>query len=427
MGTSYTSQSNTSQSKLSLQQYLRDRLVLLGLLLVIIYGVAMTTLYSWGLDDASEFYLFHDAEVAENNIKNGLPLPPPTAFKKFIYGKENLPSEYLQLKAGTNEEPLLVHINFNNRFDYILKYPIKSAENKMLYVIHSFDSTNDLDLPGLSVMETIIIISSVALLFVLVMATSIYRAISQPVNTLYQWAKSLGGPHGNTPLEHLRFKELQTVGCTLEASLNNIIKISERERSFVRCLSHELRTPMAVVSAALDILDNKDIDAKIRAKTQKIREANVEMIEISDTLLQIWLTQETTFEKETLNIHSFLDSIINDNLYVKNNAKTVINNTIPAHIQVAIEKQPLLIILTNIIKNSLQYTSGGVIHLKADAHSITVTNPNPALASPNHSQDSVDYGFGLGLFIAETVAKQQSWELTCKQKGEEFTSTLSFP
>ena len=404
----------------SLQHYLRDRLVLLGLMLVIIYGVAMSTLYSWGLDDASEFYLFQDAEIAENQIKNGLSLPAPTQFKKFIFGKENLPPEYAQLKDNNNDEPHLSHLVFGNRFDYILHYPIEVPEQKTLYIIHSFDSTNDANLPGLSVIEAVLILSSVALLLVLLVATSIYRGISQPVNALYQWASSLE----NRPLENLRFKELQTVGNTLEESVNNIIKISEREKSFVRCLSHELRTPMAVVSAALDILDNKDVDIKVRAKTQKIREANIEMIEISDTLLKIWLAQESTFHKETLNVYTFVNSIIDDNLYLKNSDKITIDNVISTNIQITIEKQPLSIILTNLIKNSLQYTNGGSICIKADKHSITVTNPTSSLQKKVN--ESVEYGFGLGLFIAETVAKQQSWQLTCKPLNEGFYSTLIF-
>ncbi|OUR99087.1 hypothetical protein A9Q81_10910 [Gammaproteobacteria bacterium 42_54_T18] len=148
-------------------------MVLLGLMLVIIYGVAMTTLYSWGLDDATEFYLFQDAEIAKNKIINGLPLPSPTQFKKFIYGKENLPSKYALLNTEENGEPQLSHLTFGNRFDYILHYPLDTTESKTLYVIHSFDSSKDAELPGLSVIESVIILSSIALLFVLVVATSV--------------------------------------------------------------------------------------------------------------------------------------------------------------------------------------------------------------------------------------------------------------
>lgn len=409
---------------LSLQQYLRDRLVLLGLLLVIIYGVAMTTLYSWGLDDASEFYLFHDAKAAERDLTHGLPLPTSTAFKRYYYGEHNLPSEYDELKRSKNNNPLLSHMSFDNRFDYILQYPIESAQNKMLYVIHSFDQTTDID-QGISVIEIALIMSSIALISVLIMAMFIYRAISQPVNTLYRWGGSLSKASECDPLPPLRFKELQAVGSSLEESITNMIKISEREKSFVRCLSHELRTPMAVVSASLDILDNKEMGSSIKTKTKKIREANIDMIEISDTLLQIWLTEKTQFKKEIVDIHSFVDGIINDNLYVKNNVKATIDNKIPIHMRITIEKQPLSIILTNIVKNSLQYSSDGVVELTANEHCITVTNSIAPFQESN--KDTVEYGFGLGLFIAEIVAGQQSWKLTCKQEIERFTSTLSIP
>jgi signal transduction histidine kinase len=80
-------------------------------------------------------------------------------------------------------------------------------------------------------------------------------------------------------------------GAPSSDAINQIISSTEREKIFVRCLSHELRTLMAVTSAALDILDKKELNPDTQSKIKKIRDANSKMISISDTLLNIWQEQ----------------------------------------------------------------------------------------------------------------------------------------
>ena len=78
----------------TLRQFLQSHLIVLGIMVTLIYGYAMSVLYSLGLDDASEFYLYQDAEAAEVLILNGQALPTNTPHRQVFLGTDNLPSHY---------------------------------------------------------------------------------------------------------------------------------------------------------------------------------------------------------------------------------------------------------------------------------------------------------------------------------------------
>ncbi len=421
-------------STTTLQQYLRDRLIILGILIALIYGYAMSSLYSWGLDDAAEFYLYQDAETVEALISQGLPLPANTLNKKFFIGVGSLPEKYRRTINTSIIQPVISHIESDNLFDYILSYPLKEStlQNKktILFVIHTFDLEEDESVPGLSTLETTLIVSAIALAFILLTASLIYRSISRAVNTLYRWGNTIGKSNStvktnNLPIDTLRFSELQSVGKILYGAINKIISSTEREKLFVRCLSHELRTPMAVTSAALDILDKKELNYDIQKKTKKIRDANRKMISISDTLLSIWQEKDHNHYPEEVNIFDLANEVIQDNQYIAANPNvSIIINITPSFV-IELAKQPFSIILTNLVKNALQYTHAGFIRIEIEDGKLVVTNSYSMNSVNKHTARS-EYGFGLGLFIAETVADQQSWLLNCSQKDGGFRSELVF-
>lgn len=426
---------------ITLQQYLRKHLVFLGLSIIVVYSYAMYILYSWGLDDSSEFYLYQDARMAVTLLQQGQPLPSNTLNRKFFLGHHQLSQQYQGIIPISSDTPVITHFESEHWFDYILSYPIPkpdilgmpdTVQDTMLFVIHTFDTTEDANVPGLSILESTIIVSTIALLLILLSATHIYRTIIYPINRLYQWAATLENNKSPSqmniiPVHSLRFSELKIVGLRLQESINRIISLAEREKSFVRCLSHELRTPMAIVSAALDILDNKNIEKGIRSKIVRIRQANNSMVSISDTLLQIWREQQKqglSVSTEKINTRALVNTIINDNLHVQAEPNLSIDNSIPETHTVNLEKQSLSIVITNLIKNALQYAHQGKITIIVNTNSLTVSNVYSG--ATKHTNQESDFGFGLGLYIAETVATQQGWLLACKQENNEFCSTLTF-
>ena len=425
----------------TLQQYLRNRLIILGILITVIYGYAMSSLYSQGLDDASEFYLYQDAESAEALISQGQALPANTLNRKFFIGLDSLPKKYRSTINTSNIQPEISHKESEHRFDYILSYPLSKTpphnKKNILFVIHTFDLEEDESVPGLSTLETTLIVSAIALVFILLTASLIYRSISHAVNTLYQWGnnvtKSGVGKSNSTkktyhlPLDTLRFNELQSVGRILHDAINQIMSSAEREKIFVRCLSHELRTPMAVTSAALDILDKKALGSDTQTKIEKIRDANSKMISISDTLLNIWQEQKkvNNHPPEEVGVFDLVDEVIQENLYIASNPDVKIINNITPSLVIQLVKQPFSIILANLVKNALQYTHAGFIRIEIEDGKLIVTNSYSMSTANKHTPRS-EYGFGLGLFIAETVAEQQSWQLDYTQKDAEFRSVLIF-
>ncbi|MBV1922329.1 MAG: hypothetical protein KUG73_16755, partial [Pseudomonadales bacterium] len=151
------------------------------------------------------------------------------------------------------------------------------------------------------------------------------------------------------------------------------------------------------------------------------------MISISDTLLNIWQDQEkdNNHPPEEVNIFNLVDEIIQENRYIAANPNINIIVNITPSLVISLAKQPFSIIVVNLVKNALQYTHTGFIRIDIEDRTLVVTN-SYSINTANKQAAFPEYGFGLGLFIAKTVATQQSWRLDCSQEGSEFHSKFIF-
>ena len=442
------------QKSESLSRFVTSRLILLCLIVSLVYGAGMSALYSWGLDDSSIHYLYRDAEYYEKQLKTGQPLPVSNDFRQFYLGFEQLPEEIQS--ASTNPEnkpyqstdPSLSTLEFASTFYYILAYPLdneltagntKTNTPKELYVVHKFDPDVGESIPGLTIAEVVLLSSLVALIFFILTASLIFRTIQSSVNRLYQWGSSLKLTNKRIdieplPLNDLKFAELKTVGLKLDEAVGKVIAVSEREKSFVRSFSHELRTPMAIISAVLDILEKKNLPSNEQElenfikKISKIRDANTRMIATSDSLLAIWQDGPSQEENSTLLIKPLIKEIIKDNTYLNASNTIEIEIDIVDSTEINVPKFIFTMVVTNLIRNALQYTLNGELIIKAETNQIVVSNSiDPSLKQKREAREPTqDYGFGLGLFIVETITKQQNWTFKYGEENGFFTALVSW-
>lgn len=413
----------------SLRNFLRNHLLLLGVVLSAIFGWGMALLYEWGLDDSAEYYLYQDAKHAEQLVRNQQPLPKPTPFKKFYIGKSGLPtpiSNALQHNLITDQ---LAFYQADNSFHYIYQHRISGNPNhpdRSLFVVHSYDEADELAYPGLTVLELILTISTAAIVIVCFSWLIIYRGIHLPLSEFYDWGKSINNPKAQPVLpQALRFNELITVGQALEHSLQEVLKLTEREKSLSRCLGHELRTPMTVIGAALDILYKKNLTDEVKQKLDKIRNANRKMLATSDTLLNLWHDKQQKYTPSPINVNALVTELVQDNLYLLQSNAIQFDNNIAASLVIRIQETPLIMIINNLLRNAIQYSSAGTITLTADTDSISIQNPVSPLI-PENAPGLKEYGYGLGLLVAQSVAEQMGWRLTCSMQQGNFVANLKW-
>ena len=458
--------------KESLLQYLRNSLLLLGIIVTALFSLVMVTVYNWGLDDASEYYLLQDAESAEILLKNDSPLPKNDFSKQFYLGFDNLPQAYL---SAIEKDISLVggliqyfSVSVNDDFFYVIQYPMKHSVNsgpvnglsvngisvnrvsdaltekvvqeKFLYVIHGFHLSEDEALPGISIFEASLMILLIVLLIMVLGALLIYARISKSIEALQAYSDQ---QHLNSRLDPvdksgsdtptgMQFFEIQEFAGKLREAVQCVHEQSRKERAFIQALSHELRTPMAITGVALDILQKKTFDEKIQQKLQKIRLANNSMVALTNALLSIW-HNEKAHSVEQINVSVLVKEITDDllglPLFDGMRDDMCFELNVPQGLTMNVCLSHFKIILENICKNALQYCGNGAIFINVNEESLTVTNEILVIDEDSKHAEKKwvssiglqqDYGYGLGLYIARQAALNQGWQLTVNESASQY-------
>ncbi|MCL1476338.1 HAMP domain-containing histidine kinase [Marinobacter sp. M3C] len=211
----------------------------------------------------------------------------------------------------------------------------------------------------------------------------------------------------------------------------------EREKSFVKLASHELRTPLAVMSGALNVLEQRQSLSAADQKTlARIRRAMQTMRDDTEVLLELARSEAPEGNARTIVLQEIVQNTIDD-LEHGNSAYsgriTVCNDS---H-RTRIKTQPALVrmLLRNLLQNALRHTHAGV-EVRMIKNKISVRDFGPGLPSKitEHlsaigapraiiSTAGEFSNTTFGLLIVRLVCERLGWNLEIAQsdnKGTEF-------
>ena len=441
----------------SLRHYLQKTLLLWAGCLFLVFCLVIYQVYEWGLDDSSEYYLLQDALYAKGLLETNQALPANTAFRKFYVGKDALPP-YLKAAIFTPKNPYLsnninaesyFYVEDKHAFYYILAMPLKN-DKANLFVVHRF--TLDDEAPGLSLESLMLMCAILVLLVSLVLAVILYKGITTPLKALTAWCQAMpdnfnsnsnserakkNGTHTNSlnvnepPYEQLHFLEFHYLAKRLYEHQLQLIHLTQQEKDFLNSLSHELRTPMAIIRAALDIFAKQNLPKTISNKLLKIEYANLRMMQLSESLLYLWKNEPQNLNREAIDAQAFMANIIEEHAYLLTDASQTIpcllNDASASQLLWQVNPIYLHICISNLLRNALQHGEQNSITLSCGKESLIIANtvsPQDE-ANPNHNtvQES---GFGLGLQLARRIADQQGWQLVFSQSANVFSCQLIF-
>ena len=255
------------------------------------------------------------------------------------------------------------------------------------------------------------IIISLALLFVsLIAVIKISDKLTRPTSDL---AKALSDrpaddlsplPKGNnlTTIEHAKLID------TFNHYQTRIGESIERERSFNRFASHELRSPLMVMTGALNILEVSDNPQVVAKQHLRLKNATSTMTEFVDTLLSLTKSIATQ-QNQALTIDcAEIDEIIEHHHYLLENKSIELVIDIEQPTQVNLPKAAFQILLGNVIKNAFAYTVEGEIKIKVQRDKITVVDSGKGLNNANSTAD----GYGLGLLIVKELCQRYNYQFS---------------
>ncbi|GAA3917375.1 HAMP domain-containing sensor histidine kinase [Litoribacillus peritrichatus] len=424
-------------SSFGITQYMGRQVMLISFCLMVGYSFSIYTVYQWGVDDTVHYYMSLDSDAL---AQSPTPERVLTGYEdRLFFTPSNVPEKYKELVDFKNVAlgDMLVHY-IQNQTLYLMPFALNESSKEVGYLMHTYDEAQDDYQVSLEISDLLMLLALVSLLVIFALVNMLGSKITQPILELASWAKDLSKHDVDVhraiklPESTLKFKELTEVAHALSEAVLSIHQSTQREKQFLKALSHELRTPLAISKMALSLL-NRSVSLfsePDRQKLKKIERANQTMISTADSLLWLWGDKSQAIAEESIDLQQLITKQVSDNQYLLTGKKVSISIHGEQNKCLVVPNQLAEMVLRNLIRNSFQYTSdqGSVAILYSNEH-VEINNSfvNEQAARKNSTQENnKDYGYGVGVFLVETICKEQGWPFQVSPTQYDYKVAIRF-
>lgn len=289
--------------------------------------------------------------------------------------------------------------------DVFLVYPVNA--NGIKYYAYALTSTavNDerLNTHLNERLQPAIFLAITLISILLIVQLMQINNVGKMVNQLANWADTLSTSKKFQPPPKLASGGINFLAHTMSNSLNTFSEILEKEHTFARFSSHELRTQVAVLSVNMEILEviMKDLSPEERKVLNRMLIAIEDMKYQTEALLWLSKATENELEFSDCDILDMFNKAIQVNQHIIDAKK--VNVILSGGPLIILSHQSLLqIALNNLIRNAFQNTNEGLVHIAISRSSLTIVNTNTA---SNEKWKNLE-GFGIGLVLVQRIVEK---------------------
>ena len=292
----------------------------------------------------------------------------------------------------------------------------------------------------------------------LIVLTPIYLALSvagayilarkaiRPITEITKAAETISAGDLSKRITGITTKdEVQELADTFNIMLNRLQESFHRERQFTSDASHELRTPVAVISACAEDLTGSVKDSESRQSLEAIQKESARMNKIISQLLLLTRGYEGRYhvERETLEFHEVVGSVMDELSEMAADSQIQLFNQVPEDSVIYADQSLMTQLLINLIGNSIKYgVQGGKVIVRAsnseETCTFTVSDNGIGIKADElehiferfyRADKARDRsGSGLGLSIVKWIVELHNGEISVSSKYEKGTQvTVSIP
>lgn len=224
------------------------------------------------------------------------------------------------------------------------------------------------------------------------------------------------GAHLSAPYPE---KEVETIRVAINALLSRMDGFVEREKEFIHVTSHELRTPIAVIQGAAEVLRSyEDIPGKAHSALDRIYRSSQEMNDIVSSLLFLAKEQPQSMSPETVVLKDVVTQVVEDLSYLIGRKNIQTELLLDEHSTVNAPKAIVRMVTGNIIRNAYQHTNGGTVLITLKNGLLAVQDSGLGISEPVLKQFSERKNLGerrgFGISLTYRLCERFGWKVEIK-------------
>lgn len=310
--------------------------------------------------------------------------------------------------------------------DYIMVKPIYVSDSEKYFSYLTVDARLDQEGASFGLLERLqpaIALALISILILVLIELFHISKVNHTIHSLASWADQLQAGNNVPPPPNLESSKFNYIAYTINKSLSGITDVLEKEQSFARFTSHELRTPIAALSANMEVLElmMKDLSPQERSVLKTMETAVSDMKYQTEALL--WLSNEEIDQSgfKECDLVKAVEKALSDNAYL-GKGKTVDVKVLGLQ-SLTVFNHPVLlqIVLNNLVRNAFQNTFYGEIRAEIIEGGVVISNENTKDVEQHH-----DSGFGIGLVLVRKLVDKMNIRYESREENGVWKVVLKF-
>lgn len=359
---------------------------------------------------------------------------------------EEMDEDYGLIKFVQLKRPYLTIVRINENYFFFTNQVVQQSGG--IYQLYFLKQMSEEAHFIKTLIKSLLVTNALGLFVAVVSGIYISRKILRPIRNITETAKEIEINQLGKRFEVTDSNdELQELAKTFNHMLNRIQTGFEQQRRFVADASHELRTPVTVISGYIDILDRwgKQDPPALQEGISAIKSEAANMYRLIEKLLFLARADQSkqVINKVVVAMEPLIAEIVQETRLIAPGHRIELPKNDPAIIYA--DPTSLKEMLRIFIENSIKYTPEGgtisVISQKTDQH-LDVTIQDTGIGIPEADQPKIfdrfyrvdksraktTGGTGLGLSIARWIAEQHNSTINLSSTpGEGTTITVRIP
>ena len=239
-------------------------------------------------------------------------------------------------------------------------------------------------------------------------------------------------PEAHKRIQSSRFgdDEVGMLAATIEKTLGRISAFVERERFFTGSASHELRTPITVITGALELLEQSDLSAADRKAVERVKRATLDMKATIEMFLCLAReTDDGPYDEQFL-VMPLVSQAIDQQRHLLDGKVVHVDIDDFASPRVCGHPQAVAIAVNNLVRNAFENTldGQGPVMIRIKERELFVTNraSSDAEARSKPTEPSSSHGYGLGLGIVQRLCERNGWSFSLHADEARVAAHLSW-